>query len=114
MTKFNTWREFINELPFEIGSNIRKFVLWEQRNEQRGKLKYINTWEFGYSCVRCVACKCYLGNKMIKNHKLNYRTIYKKEVVNKKNPTTDTIDDYACYECASCIDWDEIEQYYIV
>ena len=72
MTKFNTWREFINELPFEIGSNIRKFVLWEQRNEQRGKLGHINRWEFGRSCVRCENCRCYLGNKMIRNHKKNY------------------------------------------
>ena len=102
MTNFKNWREFIDALPVEIQSNIRKFVLWEQRNEQRGKRDYLNCWDFPHSAIRCNECKEYIGNKTIKNHKLKYRTIYQKKNILKKNPKTDHKEGFICNNCVEC------------
>jgi hypothetical protein len=99
---FKNWREFIDALPFELQSNIRKFVLWEQRMEQRGKRNYLNKTDFIRSVIMCKECKEYIGNKTIKNHKLKYRTIYQKKEILKKNPKTDDKEGFICNNCVEC------------
>ena len=91
---FNNWRDFIDKLPYDCACIVRKFTLWEQRSEQRGKRRYLNSWDFPHSVVRCEDCNKYLGNKNIKNHKLNYRTII-------KEVWGDMMDVYYCLECGN-------------
>ena len=90
---FNNWRDFIDKLPYDCACKVRKFTLWEQRNEQRGRRDYLNKWGFPYSIVRCGDCNKYLGNKTIKTHKLNYRTMM---IIEDEE---DTIENYYCLEC---------------
>tara|TARA_R100000734_G_C3281221_1_gene74791 strand:+ start:252 stop:650 length:399 start_codon:yes stop_codon:yes gene_type:complete len=93
------WREVLEELPFEIQSIIRKFVLWDQRNEQRGKRNYLNEWDFPHSVIKCDKCREYIGNKTIKAHNPKYIIIWYKTIYGEIRKNIDTIEATYCYRC---------------
>ena len=95
------WREVLEELQFDIQSNIRKFVLWEQRNQQRGKNKYLNEWDFPRSVVKCDKCRENIGNKTIKKtyNLKKYITIHRSFIYGDRNKNLDTIYKTYCFSC---------------